>query len=370
MQTPDGPAVRRHAEPNAALDHALAARLIADGRVLPPETPQWEAELLAVMATARARLESHSSAYLLGDSYVSLVLVTREDIEGLEREARLTRLGSELPDHIDARHTLGAHPPAPETIPPKWRRPSGGESTQQTAANDSPFAVEVSVRVEGTGSGQPRVEVNQPGAPSPTLPPGPPQPPPPSRPHRPHRTPPVEVVGTPWIEPVGSPPVEVVGGAVAAAAHHDQHDEGADHVDDADEQRPRHVRVIAAVGVIALGIGFAAGAATRMNSDPDDEVPLAKASVSIPTGPDLTDPDDGSAADYPSESVEPLRLIKRRPEDAARRPSDEMPVPATQPQPSPPGQNGAAPQLHPRPPHLGRRAIPNPLPGLGPIPLP
>ncbi|GAB09511.1 hypothetical protein GOARA_042_00180 [Gordonia araii NBRC 100433] len=101
MQTLSGPAVRPSAARDPELDRALAAVLVADGRAKLPESPEWEAELLTVMATARRRLETSASVFLMGDAYVALILVTRDDL------AAVTSRLAPAPDNVASRHRKG-----------------------------------------------------------------------------------------------------------------------------------------------------------------------------------------------------------------------------------------------------------------------
>ncbi|HNP58905.1 MAG TPA: hypothetical protein PK331_16935 [Gordonia sp. (in: high G+C Gram-positive bacteria)] len=80
MQTMSGPHVRLTPASDPEVNFALAAHLIADGRVPMPESAQAHEELLDLMVTARQRLITSSSVFLMGEDHIALFLVTREDL--------------------------------------------------------------------------------------------------------------------------------------------------------------------------------------------------------------------------------------------------------------------------------------------------
>lgn len=75
-----GPHVRLTPASDPEVNFALAAHLIADGRVPMPESAQAHEELLDLMVTARQRLITSSSVFLMGENHIALFLVTREDL--------------------------------------------------------------------------------------------------------------------------------------------------------------------------------------------------------------------------------------------------------------------------------------------------
>ena len=80
VQTMSGPSVRPSVSSEPEVDRALAGLLIAEKRVCLPKSRAWEDELLDLMVTARRRLASSASVFLMGETHVSLFLITRDDI--------------------------------------------------------------------------------------------------------------------------------------------------------------------------------------------------------------------------------------------------------------------------------------------------
>lgn len=80
VQTMSGPHVRLTPASDPEVNFALAMHLIADERVRMPESVQAHEELLALMVTARRRLMTSSSVFLMGENHIALFLVTREDL--------------------------------------------------------------------------------------------------------------------------------------------------------------------------------------------------------------------------------------------------------------------------------------------------
>jgi len=152
VQTTTGPAVRRSAAPAPGVDRALAGRLIADGRVSLPESPAWEAELLALMATAQRRLRFTSSVFLMGENHVALFLVTRDDLAAVAPDQVLAEENA-VPKHRKPRGERPAVRPISDrtdawTLPAVNISPAQQHSSELLAVYTEADPVAVSEQVE------------------------------------------------------------------------------------------------------------------------------------------------------------------------------------------------------------------------------
>jgi hypothetical protein len=133
-----GPHVRLTPASDPEVNFALAAHLIADGRVPMPESAQAHEELLDLMVTARQRLITSSSVFLMGENHIALFLVTREDlaavaphltrtIDQAASKHRKTRAERPSVRHTSDRTGAWAVPPS--------QLPVGGVSSQEFAVH-------------------------------------------------------------------------------------------------------------------------------------------------------------------------------------------------------------------------------------------
>lgn len=63
-----------------SLDRAVADHLIRIGRVGKPETPEWRAELLDLVARGRERLRDAEGTFMMGNRHIRLFRMTRRDV--------------------------------------------------------------------------------------------------------------------------------------------------------------------------------------------------------------------------------------------------------------------------------------------------